>query len=92
MTGILNRPLRNQHVLSGPGEAALILLNPRNGEYYTLDEVGCRLWSLCDGSHTLADMVSVIGAEFDAPPAQIEADLHELLSEMAGERLVVEAV
>jgi hypothetical protein len=87
----LSRPLRNEHVLARPGESAIILLNPRNGEYYTLDEVGGQIWNLCDGAHTVAEMVAAISAEFDAPVTEIEADVHELLSDLASEQLVVEA-
>ncbi|HXT37160.1 MAG TPA: PqqD family protein [Chloroflexota bacterium] len=86
-----SRPLRNQNVLARPGESALILLNPRNGEYYTLDEVGGQIWNLCDGSHTVAEMVAAISVEFDAPVSEIETDVHELLSDLASEQLVVEA-
>ncbi|MGH2345465.1 MAG: PqqD family protein [Chloroflexota bacterium] len=81
-------PLRNRNVLARPGEHALILLNPRSGEYYTLDEVGGLVWNLCDGAHTVAEMVAAIGAEFDAPPAEIEADVQNLLADLASERLV----
>ncbi|HVA90767.1 MAG TPA: PqqD family protein [Chloroflexota bacterium] len=91
MIGVLNRPLRNQNVLARPGETALILLNPRNGEYYTLDEVGGQVWNLCDGAHTVAEMVAAISAEFDAPVTEIEADVQDLLSDLAHEQLVVEA-
>ncbi|HVC83358.1 MAG TPA: PqqD family protein [Chloroflexota bacterium] len=87
-----SRLLRNQNVLARPGESALILLNPRNGEYYTLDEVGGQIWDLCDGAHTVAEMVAAISAEFDAPITEIETDVHELLSDLASEQLVVEAV
>jgi hypothetical protein len=91
MIVVSSRPRRNVHVLARPGESALILLNPRNGEYYTLDEVGGQIWNLCDGAHTVAEMVAAISAEFDAPVTEIEADVHELLSDLASEQLVVEA-
>jgi len=65
-----------------------ILLNPESGQYYTLDEVGARVWDLCDGSRQVADLVSAIHAEFDAPIAAIEADIVELLNDLARDELV----
>jgi hypothetical protein len=53
----------------------VVLLDPDNGEYYALDEVGSRIWELCD----------------DAPAETVEADVLELVEDLIREKLVVEA-
>jgi hypothetical protein len=68
----------------------VVLLNPDNGEYYALDEVGSRIWELCDGTCRVADVVSVICGEYDAPPETIEADVLELVEDLIREKLLVE--
>jgi hypothetical protein len=66
----------------------MILLHPETGHYYTLDEVGARLWELCDGTHRVADLVSTIHAEYEAPVEVIQSDVLELLDDLARDRLV----
>lgn len=91
MIELQSRPRRNDKVLSRPGENALILLNPHSGQYYTLEEVGGRVWDLSDGTRSVAEMVAIISQEYDAPAETIEVDVLELLTDLADERLVVEA-
>ena len=67
-----------------------ILLDMDDGQYYALDEVSGRVWDLCDGSHRVADVVSALCQEFDAPAGTIETDVLEFLQEMSDERLVFE--
>ncbi len=88
MVHLESRPIRAERVLAQRSVETLILLNPESGQYYTLDEVGARIWDLCDGSRQVTDLVSAIHAEFDAPVAEISADLMELLADLARDKLV----
>lgn len=85
------RPTRGDGILAQRNADSLILLNPESGQYFTLDEVGARIWELCDGSHDVADVVSTLHAEYDAPLKSIQTDVLELLDELAGEQLVATA-
>jgi len=82
------RPSRSQRVLAQPNAESLILLNPDDGQYYTLDEVGARIWELCDGTRAVTDVVSAIHAEYDAPLAAIQSDVVELLDDLTREKLL----
>jgi hypothetical protein len=70
----------------------LVLLHPASGRYYTLDEVGARIWELADGSRTSDEIAEELAREYDAPRDTIRADVAELLGELRGERLAVDAV
>ena len=74
-----------------PEEPSLVLLNPQSGEYYTLDEVGSRIWELCDGTRTISQIAALIGQEFAAPIEVIEKDALELVKDLAEEKLLVGA-
>ena len=76
-----------QHVK--PNDPSLVLLNPDSGEYYTLEAVGTRVWQLCDGKRTIAEIATMIAQEFDESPEVIESDLIELVKELMDEELVV---
>lgn len=70
-----------------PGNTT-VLLNPKSGEYYTLDTVGSRAWQLCDGKRTISEMAMMLSQEFDAPPDVIECDILELVKDLLDEGLV----
>jgi hypothetical protein len=88
-----SRPRRRERVLArpGPDTETVILLDPDTGQYYTLDDVGSRVWELCDGGRSVEEIAAVITSEYEAPAKTIAADVQELLAELAGEKLVVEA-
>ena len=86
-----SRPTRRENVLTQETSDALVLLDPNGGAYFSLNEVGSRVWSLCDGTRTVADVVGVLADEFEAPTETIRDDVLELLEELASERLVTEA-
>lgn len=85
-----SRPAQRDQVLSQRVPDALVLLDAKGGSYFSLDEVGARVWELCDGSRSVADVVTLLADEFDAPIDTIRADVLELLEELASESLVVE--
>jgi hypothetical protein len=84
-------PRRAERVLAQRTADTLVLLDVDGGEYYTLDEVGARVWELCDGSLTVTQVASKLAEEFDAPLEEIRGDVKELLAELADEKLVVYA-
>lgn len=82
------RPLRHSRVVfSRAGESAL-LLDPNSGDYFSLTDVGARIWELCDGEHTIDEIADSLAAEYDAPPETIRADAYELLEELGAAGLL----
>jgi hypothetical protein len=75
-----------------PDDPSLVLLNPKTGEYYTLEAVGTRVWQLCDGKRTISEIAAIIGEEYDESRETIESDVIELVKELMDEELVVSAV
>lgn len=86
-----SRPARVERLLSHKGDEELVLLDPEDGSYYTLDEVGARIWELADGTRTVAQIAEALDEEFEAPHEEIQADLLELLAELAASGLVSDA-
>ena len=81
---------RRQHILKQEAAGTVVLLDLEDGRYFALDEVGGRVWDLCDGSRTVSEIAAMIGEEYDAPADAIERDLAELMSDLANEELVDE--
>jgi len=86
-----SRPARVQRVLVQRVPDALVLLDTAVGTYFSLDDVGARVWELCDGTLTVSEVVVTLADEFDAPHDTIRDDILELLGELETEALVIEA-
>jgi hypothetical protein len=83
-----SRPRRRDGVLAQTAGDTVLLLTGDTGEYFTLNDVGGRIWELADGTRTVTDIAAVICAEYEAPLDVIEADTLEVLDELEGEGLV----
>ncbi len=83
-----SRPRRAERILKQEAEGSVVLLSVDSGGYYSLDALGGRVWDLCSGDLTVSDIAGRLEQEYDAPRATIEADLLELLSDLAREKLV----
>lgn len=81
-------PIHSKHVIAQGAEGTLIVFHLESGEYYSLDEVGCRIWELCDGGHTVSQIIDALCGEYDAPRAELHADVLELVSALEKEGLI----
>jgi hypothetical protein len=68
------------------GEAVLILADA--GEVTILNEVGSRIFSLCDRQHSVADIVRIVADEYAISDAEAERDVTEFLSQLDQQAIV----
>ena len=81
---------RRERILKQEAEGTVVLLSLHTGRYFALNEVGGRIWDLCDGSRTVSETAAIISREFEAPLDPVERDLMELLTNLTHENLVEE--
>lgn len=81
-------PRRCDQVIAQKAENDFLLLNMEDGNYYSLNEIGGRVWQLCDGTHTVSQVVSVLAAEYDAPYPVLEKDVVDLLEDFRKGKLI----
>jgi coenzyme PQQ biosynthesis protein PqqD len=86
-----DRPKRKERVVWRRGDEGVVILNPADGRYFALDDVGGRIWELCEGTSSVAEIALALAEEYDADASLIEADALELLSELKDEGLVAPA-
>lgn len=65
-----------------------VLLNYGDGVYYSLNTVGARIWELVQDATSVESLLTQLLSEYDAEPAECEADLVHLLDELSGLGLV----
>ncbi|HNW91362.1 MAG TPA: PqqD family protein [bacterium] len=66
----------------------VLILHLRTGYYYSLNEVGARLWEELAGGASFARACTVIAGEFDADAATVRADAEKVLAELCREQLL----
>lgn len=86
-----DRPLRTVRIVWRRGEDGVVVLNPNDGQYFALDDVGGRIWELCEGTLSVAEIAGVLAGEYEAPAVTIESDALALLDELEDEGLVAAA-
>lgn len=54
----------------------------RRNVSYELDEVGARIWELCDGTRSLTDIAQALTHEYDVPYEQALDDSRDFIMEL----------
>lgn len=83
-----DRPRRGDQIIWRRGDDGVVVLNPNDGQYFSLDDIGGRIWEQCEGERSVAEIAAALAQEYDAPPSVIQGDALELLDELAAEGLV----
>lgn len=83
-------PKREEQIIVQKASNNVLLFNMDDGSYYALNEVSNRIWDLCDGMHTVAQLVGILVKEYNAPAEIIETDILELLDDLRSKNLIVE--
>ena len=68
------------------GEA--VILNLDNGFYYSLNEVGTKIWQDIDKGTDLNKTLSLLKEEYQIPEKQLKGDLLTLLKDLNKEKLI----
>ncbi len=90
-TNFDGRPRRQEQIVVQKGLQDALLFNMDDGSYYALNEVGNRIWELCDGTHGVAQMVCIVAKEYGTPAEIVETDILELLDDLRSKKLIVES-
>ena len=66
----------------------MVLLNLVNGKYFSLDDVGTRMWGLITEHEQLKAVHQALLEEYQVDPHQLEQDLLELTDKLAANGLL----
>jgi hypothetical protein len=90
VAGLLDvRPLRHPEVEWRELAGEVVLL--AGGGEHDLNEVGSRIWRLCDGTRTVREIAARVVEEFEVDPGTAERDAAEFIEALLREGLLVHA-
>jgi hypothetical protein len=67
---------------------ALVMMSLEKGAYYGLDEIGSQIWTQLAEPTRVAALCETLAARYEAPRAQIEADVTAFLQELLDEGMI----
>ena len=80
--------VRNLDQLSTDLGDETVILGLASGEYYSLEDVGARIWEIIQMPKTVKEIRDAIVNDYNVDPERCERDLLAVLQEMAEEGLV----
>ena len=69
-------------------EGEMVLLNPKTGEYFGLNEVGASFCRYIDGNRTVDDIIVLMSDEYDVDMATLTGDINSLVQDMTAKGLL----
>jgi len=77
-----------EHVLVQKLNEEVVLLHLASERYYSLDDVGTRMWETVTTEASVQEAFDILMSEYDVAPEQLERDLLDLLTQLAAHTLV----
>ena len=74
------------HAVTDPDGA--VLLDVKNGKYFSLNGVGADIWEGLQGGLSVPEIEARIEREYGAPPERVKADVAAFLGRLHTEKLV----
>jgi coenzyme PQQ synthesis protein D (PqqD) len=66
-----------------------VILHLESGQYHGIDDVGCTIWELIDGSRTAREIADAVREQVDDAPPQLLEDVASFLEGMRERDLLV---
>ncbi|HLK68254.1 MAG TPA: PqqD family protein [Bryobacteraceae bacterium] len=64
-------------------DQSVLLFESAGGAAVPVNESGGRIWDLCDGKHTIEEIVEQLSLLYEAPNGQVDRDTREFLATLA---------
>lgn len=76
------RPVPSSEVTACPLDDELVLCDARTGQVYVLSPSAARIWSLCNGTHTIGELARSMVDDYGIDPRRALADVREVIASL----------
>jgi len=73
---------RNPEMISSDMDGETVMMSMENGEYYGLDPVGSRIWSILENEMKVEDIIMQLLDEFEVEKERCEKETLDFLNEL----------
>ena len=81
---------RREGLSADDGDGYAVLVDNATGKYYSLGELGGRIWALLEEPATLGALIGMLTEEFDVTAGQCRADILPFLAALVNRGLLRE--
>ena len=78
----------SEDLVSSDLDGEIVMMSIENGEYYGLDEIGSRIWTLLEEPKKVSELCDILLEEFEVEREQCEEEVLAFLNEMASDDLI----
>jgi hypothetical protein len=82
------RPVQNSRATSRAFDDEAVVIDPTTNIARMFNSVGTRVWDLADGTHSIAEIASIIAAEYAVTPSEAEQEVSRFVEELVERELV----
>jgi len=68
----------------------VVVLDLRRGEYFSLNEVGARVWDALSSGATLREVIETLAVDYDTSVTQLSVDVLAVVEDLLRRELVVQ--
>lgn len=80
--------VRGTHLVFNEMDGETIMMSIENGEYYGMNSMGSRIWSLLETPKKVSDICKTLLPDYDVTPEQCIKDLLPFLNKMAAKNVI----
>ncbi|HEX8683575.1 MAG TPA: PqqD family protein [Ardenticatenaceae bacterium] len=77
------------HVLAQELEGKMVFLNLQNEQYFSVDEVGARMWQLLNEHGDTERVVAALLGEYEVEESVLASDLNALIARLSEAGLII---
>lgn len=83
--------VRDNEILSSDMDGETVMMSIENGEYYGLNSVGSRIWTLLEEPRSMNDIITILLSEFEVEEGECKADMQHFVTDLLDKKLIKEA-
>ncbi|APC96696.1 lasso peptide biosynthesis PqqD family chaperone [Francisella frigiditurris] len=80
---------KNNDIFSSEIDGEAIMMNIENNAYYSMGEIGNRVWQLLGNSTTINDICEQLIKEYDVSIEQCQKDITPFLNQLLEKNLII---
>lgn len=90
MTGLsLKYKINTPHIVHDTIDGETILVNLKNGNYYSFDKSGVVIWEVITQNGTINELIEIIANIFNEPNEKVEIVITKFIEKLIGENILI---
>ncbi len=69
-------------------EDATVLVHLGTGHIHHTNKTGTRIWELLEQGHSVAEILEMLGREFDVPPDRLRNEVQKFIDQLAAGKMI----